>query len=84
MVLPMAGSISPMVDVLFKMSDNWGKVRDVPVTGLNDLKMGPVVLGLFGGPAGPRSYSSQQKVRASPSGSDPLPDRMKGVLFGIV
>ena len=59
-VLAMEGRISPIVVVLLRMSESFGKVRDGLVTGLNDRNIGPVVVETFGGPAGPRSNSSQQ------------------------
>ncbi len=45
--------------------------------------MGAVPEGEFGDPAGPRSNSSQQYVKASPFGSVAEPVKAKGVLLGI-
>src|SRR6188474_2426740 len=80
----MEGRISPLVVVLFRMSESFGKVREGLVTGLNERNIGPVVVETFGGPAGPRSNSSQQKVSGSLLGSLPDPVRINGVLLGIV
>jgi hypothetical protein len=61
-----------------------GNVRDGIFLGENDLNKGALSLGLFGSPVGPKSYCSQEKVTLSPSGSEPLPVKVNGVLIGMV
>src|SRR5688572_11196746 len=59
MVRVVVGSDSPSVDVLLRMSDSFGKVREGDVVGLNDRKIGRLPLSVLGGEAVPRSYCSQ-------------------------
>src|SRR5258708_127338 len=77
------GSISPGVDVLFKMSAHFGNVLDALVVGENERKSGlPPLSGAVSVIEGPRSRSSQQYVRGSPSASLPEAVKVKGVPIG--
>lgn len=54
------GSDSPSDEVLFSMSESFGKVRDGLLTGSKDRKMGRLPSSVLGGEALPRLYCSQQ------------------------
>jgi hypothetical protein len=79
-----AGSISPIVVVLFRRSDNFGNVREGLAVALNERNRGRVPSSVIGGDGLPRSSSSQEYVRASPSGSVALAVKVNGVPIGIV
>src|SRR5215212_2016007 len=78
------GNDSPKVAVPDKISDNCGKVRAGLGVGANERKIGRLPLSVFGGPGSPKSYSSQQYVRASASGSLAVAVSVNGVPAGIV
>src|SRR5512132_1323020 len=78
------GSDSPKVGNPFKISLTRGNVRDGLETAAKDRNIGRLPSSVLGGEAAPRSNSSQQKERSSPSASLPSAPSVKGVPCGIV
>jgi len=54
------GSISPIVDVLFRISESFGKVREGLTTEVSERKSGRVPSSVIGGDAAPKSLSSHE------------------------
>ena len=78
------GSASPIVDVLFRMSDSFGNVREGLAAAGNERKTGRAPSSVIGGEAAPRSISSHEYVSGSLSGSLAVAVNVKGVPIGIV
>ena len=78
------GRVSPIVEVLFRMLDSFGKVLDGLVTAGNERKSGRVPSSVIGGDAAPVSISSHEYVSESLSGSLAVAVNANGVLLGIV
>jgi hypothetical protein len=84
MLRVVVGKVSPIVDVLFRISESFGKVRDGLAAPMNERKRGLLPSSVIGGEAVPISSSSQEYVSASPSGSVAVAVSVKGVPIGTL
>ena len=78
------GNNSPIAEMLFRISESFGNVREGFVTALNERNNGRVPSSAIGGEGFPTSNCSHEYVSASPSGSLPLAVKVNGVPAGIV